>query len=66
MGFALAIEAYAPPQLAMLITGSSSTYLNRAQSLSDGIVELTSLHEEEHIGNEKTMKAEKRAASGSR
>lgn len=67
MGFALAIEAYAPPQLAMLITGSSgSTYLNRAQSLSDGIVELTSLHEEEHIGNEKTIKAEKRAASGSR
>jgi len=63
MGFALAIEAYAPPQIAMLITGSSgSTYLNRAQSLSDGTVELTSLHEEEQ-----TVKAaEKRASSGSR
>jgi hypothetical protein len=54
IGFAIAIEAYAPPQIAMLLTGSSgSTYLNRAQSLSDGVVELTSLHDEEEDNIEK-------------
>jgi hypothetical protein len=70
VGFSMAIEAFAPAQIAMLLTGSSSQHIGgyRAQSVSDATsLELSSMHEESKIEREEKFdKIDKRAFSNSR